>query len=62
MCFVDGGYMEWIEYGLCFVMCGKGIRIRMRICINLRLSDGGKFCDEFFSEYIVCDEGVCLVI
>lgn len=54
--------MEWIEYGLCFVMCGKGIRIRMRICINLRLSDGGKFCDEIFSEYIVCDEGVCLVI
>lgn len=31
---VDGNWVVWIMWILCMVMCGGGIKDRVRICIN----------------------------
>lgn len=61
VCLIYGGYLVWSDYGLCFVMCGKGIMIRIWICINLLLSNGGNLCVGFVSEMVECDKGICFV-
>lgn len=41
-------------------MCGGGIKMCIRFCINLLLKYGGKLCNGLVDEIIDCNMKICL--
>ena len=42
---VNGGYTEWSDWESCSASCGKGIKVRRRLCSNPEPAYGGLSCD-----------------
>lgn len=61
LCSIDGVWSLWFKWLFCSVICFWGIRLRIRICDNLRFRYGGKFCFGRGIVIEICYLGFCLV-
>lgn len=57
---VNGGWSNWFSYFYCFVLCGGGNQIRIRLCINLVFFYGGYICVGKLVEIVICNDYGCL--
>lgn len=57
---MDGNWSVWIFFSFCLNICGDGIIFCYRICLNLVLLYGGKFCLGIKMEIMICSDGLCL--
>lgn len=58
---VDGGWSVWVIIGSeCLVMCGCGFKIRIWLCLNFVLVNGGWDCFGVVYEFILCLFKECL--
>lgn len=49
----------WIGWIRCLVMCGGVNVIRMRLCNVFVFSNGGRFCNGFFMDLMICGNSIC---
>lgn len=56
---MDGGFSDWMEWGVCSVTCSTGTHSRTRECIDPTPAYGGADCIGETSETETCDEGPC---
>lgn len=57
---VDGGWGNWENWSVCIVICGGGVRFRLRQCDNLVLLCGGVDCIGFVQEVGDCNVEECI--
>lgn len=61
MMVVDGVWVNWGVWGICFVLCGGGKRFCVCICIDLKFVNGGRECFGVLSDLEDCNLVVCLI-
>lgn len=59
-CVVDGGWSDFGDWSECNVICGGGIMMWWRICINFFLLNGGMCCVGDNLEVKCCNIGFCI--
>lgn len=59
---VDGVWGVWGNWGDCIKLCVSGRKLRLRICDNLKLVNGGLDCFGSFGDFEYCNIYDCLMV